>query len=368
MVAPRHRIGYIDGLRAVAVLTVVASHSVMPSQFGQSFGVTLFFVLSGFCLSYPTLVKIHERGRTDYDVYRYAAHRLTRILPPYYVAIILLVGCAIFVPGFTRVPAVDVVRQALFLDARTVFLTGPFWSLPVEFRWYFLFPVAMWLWVRSPRAFLAATFAIVVAGQATRATSVDLVVLPAFLSGVVAAHLQIIENRLARFALPFCALVMAIAYLRTGTVLNIAWEAAAFLLVVGSGAQRWVSSLLSMKWLTSVGLVSYSIYLIHAPVITFAEQHGVTPILAAGIGIAFGYAFWYVAERPFVEGAVRARLIVELETVFAKWFPRIGLGRLMAIAAGPALAASLQLRPEPYQLPPDWDGEDPAHVVAGGPF
>jgi peptidoglycan/LPS O-acetylase OafA/YrhL len=362
MVDHRHRIQYIDGLRAVAVLTVVASHSVLPGLFGQSFGVMLFFVISGFCLSYPTLAKLHESKVAGFDVYRYAAHRMVRIIPPYYIAIALLFACALFLPDLTHVSLLDATRQILFLDDRTVLLTPPFWSLPVEFRWYFLFPVALWLWTRSPKAFLAAALLIIIAGQATRATSIDLVVLPAFLSGIVAAHVRIHEYRIARFALPACAVMVVTAYLKTGTEVNPAWEAAVFLLVVAAGSLPWLGRLLSMRWLASIGFVSYSIYLVHAPVIKVAEDHGITPIIAGAIGIAFGYAFWLIAERPFVGGRTRSRLISEFETVFAKWFPRLGVGRLMHLSAdGPWAPPS---RPPTLDLAIQSGTEEPLHHEA----
>ena len=151
MDAPRHRIAYIDGLRAVAVLAVVASHAYPRIEYGTSFGVDLFFVISGFCLAYPTLRKLHDNGAADFDIARYAAHRLVRIVPPYYIAIALLYAASFFVPWVNHVSLYDAVRQALFLDNGTKFLTGSFWTLPIEFRWYFFFPVGLYLWVRYPR-------------------------------------------------------------------------------------------------------------------------------------------------------------------------------------------------------------------------
>ena len=78
MIVPKHRIGYIDGLRAVAVLSVVACHcaSIYPADFTQhpilwrtllagKHGVDLFFVLSGFCLAYPTLKRLREQGQSQ---------------------------------------------------------------------------------------------------------------------------------------------------------------------------------------------------------------------------------------------------------------------------------------------------------------
>lgn len=71
----RSRVGYVDGLRAIAVLGVVASHSWPWFHYGQR-GVDLFFVLSGFSLSYPTLLQLHSEGLANFDVAAFAARRL----------------------------------------------------------------------------------------------------------------------------------------------------------------------------------------------------------------------------------------------------------------------------------------------------
>lgn len=73
---PTTRIEYIDGLRALAVLSVLVSHIVFHSpnlQSGPAYrlgmegthGVDLFFVLSGFCLAFPTCKNTGAASRTD---------------------------------------------------------------------------------------------------------------------------------------------------------------------------------------------------------------------------------------------------------------------------------------------------------------
>src|SRR6516164_4323804 len=90
------RIAYIDGLRALAVLLVVAHHigeqyfpAVAAFGLGRH-GVDLFFVLSGFCLSYPTLERLARDGSATFDVAEFAKRRLIRIIPPYWAAIAAL--------------------------------------------------------------------------------------------------------------------------------------------------------------------------------------------------------------------------------------------------------------------------------------
>jgi peptidoglycan/LPS O-acetylase OafA/YrhL len=340
-----HRIPYIDGLRAVAVLVVVACHA-LPRYItiGQSFGVDLFFVISGFCLSYPSLAKLYERGSATFDVYRYAGHRIVRIVPPYYIAIAVFLVAAAFLgpiynpssgldPVFEGVSPLNIARQALFLDSGTTFLSPSFWSLAVEFRWYLLFPIALWLWTKSPRAFITVAIAIAIAASGTKAYSTDLFVLPAFLLGIVAADIRIRGHRFALFAAPACVLAFLLAYLKTGPLMSPLWEVAVFLLVVAAGATPWLGRMLSMKIITVIGVTSYSIYLMQQPVIEMLQREHVAAWAGIVAAVAAGFAFWFVAERPFTETAVRTRLVSAFEQVFAKWFPRIDIGREISLSA-----------------------------------
>ncbi|MFY9718430.1 MAG: acyltransferase [Candidatus Cybelea sp.] len=336
---PGRRIGYVDGLRAIAVLIVVASHALPTTTIGQ-FGVELFFVVSGFCLSYPTLIKLQERGNANFDVYRYSARRIVRIVPPYWIAIAVLFTGAMFLPELHRVSPRDAIAQALFFDKGIDLINGSFWTLPIEFRWYFVFPLALWLWVKRPRLFFLTALVAIVIGPATTRATYDLLELPAFMSGIVAAHLSLKEYSLSKFALPACVLLAATVGLIVGGFTSPMWHTIGFmpvvvgmmfLFVVGSGSISWASRALSMKWLTAVGLASYSIYLVHGPVMAVAESHGMSPWLAALLGIGSGFAFWGVAERPFVEAKLRVDLVSRLENAFLRWFSRSGTGVQLAL-------------------------------------
>ena len=96
----KQRIAYIDGLRAVAILSVVVHHTAKynPSLalgalrhtlLEGAHGVDLFFVLSGFCLSYPALAALRDGSTGRFDAVRYWARRLVRILPPFWIALAL---------------------------------------------------------------------------------------------------------------------------------------------------------------------------------------------------------------------------------------------------------------------------------------
>ena len=349
----------LDGLRGMAVAGVLAFHGGHLT--GGYLGVDLFFVLSGFCLSYPTLARMHRDGHTTFDVVRFAAHRVVRIVPPYYLAIAFFVGFALLL-GALRLPlpaamprgsisASDVAMQALFLDGAGVkLLNGSFWTLPVEFRWYFLFPIVLWVWTKSPKAF-ALIAAVAAALFLTRAANVDVFVLPAFMSGIVAASLHIRRVRLGWWPAIACIVLLCAAFATMAQTdwtydFNPLWYLAAFAFVLVAGGSERFSSLLSLRALTAVGFASYSIYLVHEPLIAFAQEHGVNPYAAAAIGIAAGFAFWGVAERPFVEGPIRRRLLGEFEHVFGRWIPRTGIPRSYRVgsAAPPAKVRVMTVR------------------------
>jgi peptidoglycan/LPS O-acetylase OafA/YrhL len=343
MTSSRHRIAYIDGLRAVAVLIVVASHAVAHSAIG-ALGVELFFVISGFCLSYPTLAKLGERKAAELDLPRYAARRVVRIVPPYWIAIAVLFAAALFIPDLHRVSGWQVPQQALFDDYKVDYLAGTFWTLPIEFRWYFFFPVALLLWQRYRMTFFTVAITAGLIGLLVSNTNLDLLFLPGFMLGIVAAHIAVNGHRLARWALPAFGVCLLATCSVTKSLFAPLWhvagfvpalEAMMFLFVVGAGSSLWLNRCLSTKWLTAVGLASYSIYLVHLPVSDLAIRRGVNPILAALLGIGVGFAFWYAAERPFVEPKLRNRLVSWLERAFTRWLPRVGIRRRIQFALTP---------------------------------
>jgi peptidoglycan/LPS O-acetylase OafA/YrhL len=346
------RTTYIDGLRAIAVLGVVASHA-LPAWYFGAHGVELFFVLSGFCLSYPTLKRLRAAGKARFDVARFAAHRITRIVPPYWAAIALLLSVigitrALHVPlphGLNPASAMDILRQSLFLDRHTTFLTGPFWTLSVELRWYVFFPIALYLWVRAPRALLL----LCLVGEISPATglfSTDAVCLPAFLLGIVAADIQIQGLRIARFALPVAVAMVAAGVLierppapAASAYISPPFYLGMFALVVAAGSTPLLARALSVRILSLIGVASYSIYLVHSPAIGFAKLFGLSPLAAAITGVFAGIAFWYVVERPLLSHRVRQRMITELSVPVMRWLVRVQI--FTAVLLAPQTPASV---------------------------
>ncbi|MEV7396166.1 acyltransferase [Aeromicrobium sp. NPDC092404] len=148
----------LDTIRAVAAIWVVVTHvAFWTGSYGSGLlgalaqrleaGVAVFFVLSGFLLSYPWLRQLRI-GSTRDSVGRYALKRVLRILPVYWVAV---VAALVLVPqnDDTSLPRavdaflmIDMYRDGLLLEGLT-----QMWSLATEVAFYVSLPVLMALLV-----------------------------------------------------------------------------------------------------------------------------------------------------------------------------------------------------------------------------
>lgn len=322
------RLGYIDGLRAVAALSVFAYHAwlYLPGHAGRdtpwgrvllmgAHGVDLFFVISGFCLAYPYLARLRRDGTYRFDGPSYAARRFLRILPPYYAAIVLLaIAYPLLGVHSSGLAPAALAEQFLFLDRHQSFLTPVFWTLAVEFRWYFAFPFLLYAYARAPRAVGVLGVAAYLLFYGTRDAVVDLGTLPAFLLGIWAADLEISQSPLRRYAL---AVGIPCAFASLGFASGEQFYAvhpvgvvAAFALVVAAGALPALRGALSFLPMRTIGLASYSIYLLHDPVLDYCEKLRDVPVApAALLALVVSFAFFACFERPFLSGRLRDRLL-----------------------------------------------------------
>jgi peptidoglycan/LPS O-acetylase OafA/YrhL len=338
------RLGYVDGLRALAVLGVVFSHAgkytldlhpaapLYHALAEGAHGVDLFFVISGLCLAYPTLARLRSTGRAEFDVVRYAAHRVVRIIPPYWGAfgLVLLVALGMLALGYSlpwptiMMPTTGYgLRQLFFLD-RGYNLVGSFWTLAVEFRWYFLFPLLMLLWTRSRVAFTLVGLASLCVYHFTSVHIIDFATLPGFMLGIVAADLTIRGSRLNAWApLLFVAAVIASLLLEPGHLKfavqdQIWWQVACFFLVLTGCTNQAFKKILSLRAMAAIGVASYSIYLVHDPPMAWYGLYGGHNLFAAiTLGLLLGFAFYLVWERWFITQPWKQRLVNAVQAPLA---------------------------------------------------
>ena len=355
----RTHFAQIDALRGVAALMVVCHHCWVfgggagwphvtlgarrVALFGGDcygyVGVDLFLVLSGFCLAWPFLA---DPGRR-FSVREYAGRRFWRIYPAYAATFVaLLIASALCRRSGTE----DVRRLALAhgptlpqvaagLGLQMTCLNASFWSLCLELRWYFVFPLVLLL-ARRRSAWYALPFALAAAALTPPGAHGPLKLLtylPAFALGVCAAEVQArphvwLHGLLRRGARPglaaallLCLLVLPDAFSPRRVSL---WEVVPagllfFFLVLAALQGRPVLPR-PLRALQAVGLFSYSLYLIHQPLVevTGAVLHPGEWGPAAQVLFWHGaflpallflsYAFYRVAEAPFCSRRSRADL------------------------------------------------------------
>jgi peptidoglycan/LPS O-acetylase OafA/YrhL len=373
----------IEGLRAVAVLSVLVYHLRSEWLPGGFIGVDIFFVISGFLIT-SHLVREHEKtGRIS--LVRFYARRMVRLIP---AATVVLLGTAVatilFVPRILwQQVGTDIIASATYvinwvLALRSVdylaedSIVSPvqhFWSLAVEEQFYLIWPLLILL-----AGALAVRFnflkrrTMAVGGVGVVVISFGLALI-AYAQNDVTAYFSTFTRlwelaagglaalaieRLRRTAPP--ALMRILFYVGTaaviGSVVLLAlprlWPApltvvpvlgTVLILVAGGGVARTVPErLLGLRPMTWVGGISYSLYLWHWPIIVIAGYvfGEIGLILSVAIAVASIALAWLSAK--LVENPIR----------FSGWATRrsrngllLGLGSgLLTVVVGLGVALS----------------------------
>jgi len=161
---------FVDGLRAIAILSVVVGHLELPGASGGFVGVDIFFVISGYLIINQIAADIRNRRFSLLDFW---ARRALRILPAFLlvVSVCLLLAVVVLVQFEYRAFADSFFFSAImqanhyFLIKQDYFETIAYakpllhtWSLSVEEQFYFVAPLAligMAAWVRGLSALAA---------------------------------------------------------------------------------------------------------------------------------------------------------------------------------------------------------------------
>lgn len=320
-------------------------------SFGH-FSVTVFMVISGFCLGLP----IARKGASGWHgALSFYLRRARRILPPYYAALVLTVLLTLALLHTKTGTLWDVMLPlrpgqawySLFLlnDVYgTNQINGVFWSVAVECQIYLLFPLLVLIWLSGNVWWSAATaialgYIVAVKTQHSPYVGLTAQYLAMFALGLTAAYLYQNPNwrqKTAKFpwALASCLLFAALAIKMHSTSLGKASDkflwfdlviglSAACLIMAGCHGNKRLNAFLCSKRMLSIGAFSYSLYLIHLPVIQLVWQYAIRPfnlsdwaqflvLVLAGTPAAIGAAwlFYLLIERHF-DPAAKKRASLE---------------------------------------------------------
>ena len=361
------RLDYLDGLRALSALAVIFTHAFFCIWHGTPhrgavgllyhllFGhaaVVLFLALSGFCLTLPLSQTLLLKGGAPV----FYAKRARRILPPYFAALgfsLLLIVCIIGPRGAfssltlwqqsSTVTVQGVLIHLLLVQdiAGNQQINYPLWTVAVEWRIYFLFPLLLFAWRRWGLLWPSLTVILLSAlvGVWACRTSyseaspqfVGVFVLGAFAAVIAKNTQKPFAGRLIPLSSALVLLVLGMQSLGLpthriwGTCI---WDIAAgmaFALLLASLAASPSSGLrrlLSLRSWVAIGGFSYSIYLMHAPLIEVVcrrflfpaeailasydvfisplEAFGLLLIMGYPLILIWSYMFFLVAEKPFL--------------------------------------------------------------------
>jgi len=351
----------IDGLRAVAVLSVVGFHAFPSWIKGGFVGVDIFFVISGFLISTIIFSNLDQGRFTFAEFY---ARRIRRIFP---ALALVLIACYAF--GWFALLADEYKQLGHHIAAGAGFVSnlllwseaGYFdaaaankpllhlWSLGIEEQFYILWPPTLYLaWkLKFNRLFLtlavvAGSFALSVMlsanhrvadfyGPATRFWELSIGSTLAYLALYKVNAIDRAEPRLggvrgialrdAKSILGCALLAAAVLTLSTDSVFP-GWLALLPTLgtyfLISAGPEAWLNrKVLSHSALVLVGLISFPLYLWHWPLLSFLRIIGSGPpsrglrIGVVLVSMALAWLTYKLLERPFrFGGKSRAKVAV----------------------------------------------------------
>ena len=339
----------IDGLRAVAVLLVVFNH--LHTRFsGGYIGVDVFFVISGYLIS---SVLIQEMNRGEFSLVEFYERRIRRIFP----ALFVMMGVVTVLAWFYLTPSeleeyARSMLAAVYSGSNILFWheAGYFdspsslkpllhtWSLAVEEQFYILFPLVLvmvrkwfpqrlqiaiwtlsgvtfflacvWVWRDPTTAFF---FAPLRAWELLIGTILSQRYLPR-IEGMLQRNIAALIGILLIFA---PSLVYSPQTPFPGFAALPPCLGAALIIAAGDTGGSVVGSVLSWKPVTFIGLISYSLYLWHWPILVFQTTSSAllsvpqfdkrAKLAVFVLSILVATLSWRFVETPFRKGKFRPK-------------------------------------------------------------
>lgn len=319
----------LDGVRALSALAVLLMHTHVPLFERGGFGVQVFFVLSGYLITSLLVAEIDRTGSVAF--WPFMLRRVRRLVPALVVVVALTTALTpLLLPVYEPLNMISALLALTYTTNLGVAVGLPWaplahtWSLAVEMQFYLVWPIliqpllrlsrlAAWLFVGWAGLFLLRSG---LAGTISNFSGLQLQSVGCLLLGAMVALLPAANGSLAWVG---AAMVLVATFVPgpAGDVLR-----RMPLLDLGSAlmvsALRQPSSLsraLSWPPLTYLGLISYGIYLWHAPFARFFNVYG-----------------WQVST-PIVLALSLALAALSYATV-ETWAKTLGRGREVRMAAG----------------------------------
>jgi len=330
----------IDGLRAIAVLSVVVFHAFPNWIRGGFVGVDIFFVISGYLIS--TII-FDNLDKGTFSFSEFYARRIKRIYPA--LVLVLVACCALgwfvlltdeykqlgkhIVGGAGFVSNLVLWSEAGYFDNSAD--TKPLlhlWSLGVEEQFYIVWPILLWFGHKKRWNLLGMGVCIAVVSflfsmyqikvDATADFYSPLTRFWELMSGSILAWVSLYRTSFApakASAISVLALLLLVCGLwgiRKSFAFPGAWALIPVLgavLIIFAGPQAWVNRrILSNRLFVWVGLISFPLYLWHWPLLSFARIMGYSGnenirLMLLGASVFLAWITYALIETPLRRGA-----------------------------------------------------------------
>lgn len=334
----------IDGLRAVAVLAVILFHINKDLLPGGFIGVDVFFVISGYLISQNIIRDINANKFSIAEFYR---RRIKRIFPPLTVVLLVTIGLSqlILLPedalpvaksGLWSTFSMANVYFWLFQDTSYFAVASNqlpllhLWSLGIEEQFYIIWPFALLLFLRSKyKKHFFAVFGLIgilsyILGELLfpQAPSFSYYMLPTragelLLGGILAQF--IIKKESLEIPKVVVSVISSLGLLMIiGSLFLLSEDSvfpgirallptlgAAALIISGYYGNAVPNRLLKLKPMSWIGLISYSAYLWHWPILAFYRYGNFKITLLSGTVIFFITLFIAWLSYAYVETPAR---------------------------------------------------------------
>jgi peptidoglycan/LPS O-acetylase OafA/YrhL len=349
---PKYRAD-IDGLRAIAVLSVVGFHAFPDWIFGGFIGVDVFFVISGFLIS---SIIFGNLEKNSFNYVEFYSRRIKRIFPALILVLVLsfTFGWYVLLPDEFQQLVKHIAAGSGFVSNFTLWdESGYFdnsadtkpllhlWSLAIEEQFYILWPLLLRLVWKHKWNFLTLTVSIAVASFVLTIYLVNNNPIAAFYSplsrfwelmiGGILAYLtlhkpqHLPQRPNLQSAIGLMSIAIGILLINKDRAFPGYWAlipcVGAFLLI-SAGPGAWLNrNILGNKLLVWVGLISYPLYLWHWPLLVFSKivlgrnLIIVDKLIIIAVSIGFAYLTYLLLETPIRKKSTSKKSTIVLSIV-----------------------------------------------------
>ncbi len=340
----------IDGLRAIAVLSVLFDHLGIRLFHGGYIGVDIFFVISGYLI---TGIIVQEIKGNEFSLVRFYERRIRRIFPALFVALLFTViaSAILYDTGAFRDFGRSVVATTFFFSnihfwTETGYFDAPAqikpllhtWSLAVEEQYYIVFPLLMVFLVRyfkSKIPYILGGITLISFGWNLYALHYDassafyfshLRAWELLIGGLLSLNLIVVKptpfisNILVWIGFGMILIPMFLYSSVTefpGVAAAIPVLGTALIIHVGKSNATFINGLLGTSPLVFIGKISYSLYLWHWPLIIFSKYYAIKKLTTLELsGIVFFTIVVAALSWKFIEIPLREKRVLKGRRIF----------------------------------------------------